>query len=357
LLAVLLAARGRWLMAGLAAGGAVLMKQPSGTVLVPLVLLALGQARPHQGWRPVGLALAGFVGVLVVVAGVLAVQGALGAAIEYVLMINLERIRTPASLGGFGGDDTLHVIWQAFRDGLAPLWLLGALGVLAAARLPARWRPVLLGWVLVDALLLLRLREVLQLAPSVALLGGWAAGSLWRAAGQAPYLGLARAAFARLALLGVLGSVVLLSSGYQQSIVMRALNERSVHGLVRSPDEFVADALAKVPPGPLYVWGEGTELYLLSQRPPAASTLNAIPLSANLPGSAARRAQLVTELQATTPVAIVVSPEAERAGTGLAVQDFSAFAALLQAAYVPLDEVSRDPKYGGWRIYVRRAAA
>lgn len=418
-LAVVLAGHGRWLAAGGAVGLAVLMKQPGGTALVPVVLLALARptdagtvghagatppvgatghsgtvvhtaatstartssgpdaagatpgsqpvlppvARPSGRGRRVALVLAGFAAPLALVAAVLAVQGGLGAAIEYVLTINLERIRTPASAGGFGGDNAPQFAWQAFKNGLAPFWLLGMAGLLASGRLTGRGRLVLLGWALVDGLLLLRLRELLQLAPSVALLGGWGASCVWQAAGQPPYLGFGRARPARLALLGGLASLVALSSGYQAAIVMRAFNERSVRGFVRSPDEFVAEALAQVPPERLFVWGNGTELYLLSGRAPASASLNAIPLSANLPAAAARRARLMDELRASRPVAIVLSPEVDRVGDGLAVEErpgdvgFPALRALLEDAYAPLAEVTHNAKYGGWRIYVRRMPA
>jgi hypothetical protein len=354
LLAVLMAARSHWLLAGMAAALGVLMKQPSGTVLAPVALLAL--VASNRRWRRVGRVMLGFALPLVLIATVLAVQGALGAALEYTVAINLERIRTPAALGGFGGDNALQIAWQAFRNGLAPFWVLGGAGLLAAARLPGQWRLVLVGWLLVDVVLLVRLRELMQLGPSLALLDGWAVGCVWQAAAQPPYLGFGRRSLARLALIGGMLSLVLLSLGYQESIVMRALNERTLHGLVRSPDEFVVDALAHLPPGPLFVWGSGTELYVLSQRHPASSTLNAIPLSANLPGAAARRARLLAELDAVPPAAIALSPEAERAGNGLDLDGFPALAQLLATAYAPVAEVASDPKYGGWRLYVRRGA-
>jgi hypothetical protein len=79
-------------------------------------------------------------------------------------------------------------------------------------------------------------------------------------------------------------------------------------------------------------------------------------LSANLPGAAARRARLLAELKALPPAAIALSPEAERAGDGLDLDGFPALAQLLARAYTPVAEVASDPKYGGWRLYVRRGA-
>jgi hypothetical protein len=353
LIAVLCAARRGWVVAGMAVGAAVLMKQPSGTVLLPLCMFALNDRRR---WRSVGLIALGLLMPLLLVGVTLAVQGALPEAIQYVVGINLERIGTPARLGGFGGDGSIQTAWQAFRDALAPFWLLGAAGVLAARALPPRWRWPLLAWFMVDALLLLRLREFMQLAPSLALLSGWAATRMWRAAAQPPYLGLASATGARCLLLGVFLSVAALSSSYQEAIVMRAINERTSHNFVRSPDEVVADALKRVPPGPLFVWGNGTELYLLSARPPVTSTLNVIPLSANLPGADERRALLMQQLESTRPIAIVVSPEVDRPGNGIALDAFPPLSAMLQQAYTPLDELARDAKYGGWRLYVLRAS-
>jgi hypothetical protein len=353
LLAVLSAVRGAWLLAGIAVAGAVLMKQPSATVLVPLCLLALNGSRRR---RRLVLLISGLLAPIVLVGAVLAAQGALQQALSYVLLINLERIGTPARLGGFGGDGSLQTAWQAFRDALAPFWLLGAAGVLAASMLQPRWRWVLLAWFFADAILLLRFREFMQLAPSIALLGGWAATRIWRAAAQSPYLGLGSAGSARTLLVVVFASLVALSSGYQESIVMRAMNERISRNFVRSPDELVADTLTRVPPGPLFVWGNGAELYLLSDRPPASSNLNVIPLSTNLTGATTRRAALMQQLRANRPLAIVVSPEVDRAGNGIALNEFPQLSALLQQDYMSVDDLARDAKYGGWRLYVLRGS-
>ncbi|MBV9168998.1 MAG: glycosyltransferase family 39 protein [Chloroflexi bacterium] len=351
--AVLFAARRRWLLAGMAVGLAVLMKQPAATALLPVCVFAVNTRRRLPAMLQV---LVGLAAPLLLVALVLQAQAALQAAISYVVMINFERIGTPARLGGFGGDGSIQTAWQAFRDGLAPFWLLGGAGALASTALPPRWRWPLLAWFVVDALLLLRLREFIQLGPSIALLGAWAATRIWRAAGQPPYAGLSTSIAARCVLVGVFASLVALSSSYQLSIVMRAINERTQRNFVRSPDEFVADALARVPPGPLFVWGNGAELYLLTDRAPASTTLNVIPLSSNLPGAQSRRAALIQQLQTTRPVAIVVSPEVDRPDNGISLRDFPQLNTLLQQDYAPVDDLVRDRKYGGWQLYVLRTA-
>jgi hypothetical protein len=346
---VLLALHRRWWLAGVAVGVGVLMKQPAALDLVPVLVLS-----GVRWWRVV----IGFAAPLALASVVLAWQGALPQAAQYVIGINLERIATPASLGGFGGDTALQSAWQVFRDGLAPFWLLGGIGLLALAApgLSRRARVTLLVWASVDALCLARLREFMQLAPSVAVLGAWGATRLLRGADRPPHLGVGARWSARAALGLAMASVVLLSATYQQSIVMRALNERGPRGFVRSPDELVADELGHVPAGPLFVWGNGAELYLLSNRAPAASSLNVIALSANLPGAGARRDQLMAQLRAQPPEAIAISPEATRAGDGLELRNFAALGDLLSTSYVE-DEVLRDPRFGGWRLFTRPPAA
>src|SRR5205823_11997276 len=183
-----------------------------------------------------------------------------------------------------------------------------------------------------------RLREFLQLAPSLALLGGLAVVCLANAASEPQHFGLNSRWPARALLVFGFATILLLAMSYEESIVMRVVNERGVRDFVRSPDEFVADELSQLPPGPLFVWGNGSELYLLTGRAPAASNLNVIPLSGNLPGSVARRARLMAELQVSQPVVVAVSPEAVRSGNGLALDAFPELDALLQASYAPDDK-------------------
>src|SRR5207248_10494675 len=93
----------RWLLPGAAVGMAILMKQPSGTALVPVLVLAVLNQRTQTAVRRAALVLLGCALPLAALAAIYAQQGALAAFVEYVLTINLERIATPASLGGFGG--------------------------------------------------------------------------------------------------------------------------------------------------------------------------------------------------------------------------------------------------------------
>ncbi len=341
-----------WLGSGAALAAATLMKQPSATTLLPIWLLALfGCRRPCAVGARVGWLVAGGLTPYVVVLGYLAWTGVLPQFLEYTLQINFQRIELPGSVGGFGWDSSIRAAWQAFREGLAPFWILGWAGV--AAALASRRPPlvILAVWALVDSLLLLRLREFIQLAPSVALLGGWALAEVWNAARIPPHFGLRSPVAARGLVVGLLASVVLLSSEFQGSVLMRALNERGPRGFALSPDERTAAMLRLLPDGPLYVWGNGAQLYLLTGRTPASRNLNIVGLSSLLPGASERRAYLLSELEGSRPRAIVVTPDVERSDEGLRIEDFSQLMALIQGEYVASDE---NRTLGGWRVYVRR---
>ena len=129
----------------------------------------------------------------------------------------------------------------------------------------------------------------------------------------------------------------------------RVLNERGVRDFIRAPEEWLADDLATLRPGPLYVWGNGTQLYLLSGRAPASRYLNAAGhLGSAWVGRDQVRAELMAELARSTPAVVAVQlgqdPEFDLEG-------FAALRDLLAREY---EVQSVADRYLTWRVYVRR---
>ncbi|MBI4493560.1 MAG: hypothetical protein HY690_12290 [Chloroflexi bacterium] len=361
-LAVLCALRGVkgapawWLGAGSAVAAATLMKQPGATVLLPVVLLGLlAPARTvHGGLVRLGLVAVGLAAPLLLVAALLQAQGALLPLVEHSFLLNFRRLGVPSTLGGFGGETALSDAWHVFRDGLAPFWVLGGVGILVALRRPWSFLVALAAWALIDTALLARLREYVQLSPSYALLGGWVLHRLWLGAGQPPHFGLDSRLAARTLLATWLGALLVLSAGYQGSVVMRAINDRGVHDFIRSPEEWVADRVQQLPAGPLFVWGNAAQIYLHADRLPASRYLNVVGLGADSFTGEEARSTLLSDLYQTPPATIVVDPKTEDPREDLALSRFPALQRLLQTAYSPLPV----PDYFyGWAIYVRRTGS
>lgn len=341
-----------WALAGASAAGATLCIQSAATVLLPVGVLALG--RPPAAWRQRGSRLlwvtGGFAAPLLAAAILLQWAGILAPWFEASVLVNVRRFGVDSALGGFGGQNALSSAWRTFREGSAPFWLLGWMGALAALGDRRRALVALVLWAAFDTATLLRLRDYLRLSPSYALLGAYALERLWAAAGSTPYLGLGSRWAARLSLVSLLGSVVALSWMLQGSVAMRFVNDRGVRGLTLSAEEWVADSVRRLPAGPMFIWGNGAQIYLRANRQAVSRFVNGAGLGAGSPGVREHWEELFADLARTPPAVIAIDPRSER-------DTSAAYARLMRFLQTSYDRAPSSELLGGWTLFVRRPGA
>jgi 4-amino-4-deoxy-L-arabinose transferase-like glycosyltransferase len=333
--AVVAAARGRALIAGVALAVAVLCKQPAAVTAIPVAWSLWRAGR----WRLLGLgAAAGGVATLVLAApfglsrvaewalfgtgGYLSVDPAdLGvAAVRLLALVGLTGafwcgpwllVIAPRAPGEADGPST--------NEGMAAWWLL--LGVSALAVLPGfRFFP----------------HYLLQLVPAVALLA--AAGSTRRPRRVRPA-----------ALLGAAAAVVALALAATQAIEPAPKVQRDLAAYVRRTTE---------PGDRILVWGNVPEVYWRSGRRPAGGYTHTEFVTGY---SGGRRHQVATEatvpevdlyrrfvarLRREQPVLVLDTAAAgERGGKDFPIANFPAVTALLRARYERVATVDHVPVY------------
>ncbi|MBI4492498.1 MAG: glycosyltransferase family 39 protein [Chloroflexi bacterium] len=359
-----------WLgAAGLLAGVAFLFKQTA--VSIPLALGAwwvweqwasgrhasplarLGAALPSAS-----VFLAGFLAPLVLASAFLATRGALGAFWEAAFVYNLAQ----ASASPFGVARGFAAgAWRVFSRSSALLWLLALGGALQALG-HIRQRPLtrlVLCWALADLLSLFlggsKFAQVyfVQLVPSFALLAALALESAWE---------LARGRMLARAYLGILVlGVFLVSNSLQAQVAMRAWNDRIPPRSSVPPEHLLALELQgqlHATPGPLFVWGDATQVYVLANGQSPSRFFHVFPLSGFFVGGSgyvARRAELLRALEDNPPHAIVVDPRTSQddpdGSLGLKLSSFPELERFIAARYRAVDEVDVG---GGWKAYKRR---
>jgi hypothetical protein len=341
----------RWaLFSGAAAAVAMLCKQPAVLTLIALGGHALWR-RAHATQNHLVPVMAGFAAVLGASVAYLGWLGVLGAFVEQVWLYNLQRVLLGYWHSAEGLRGPTIRLDRIIREAAAALFLTAAIGAVAVAFKPDRGlQRVLLWWTAASMVSIVGFREFEQIVPCFAILAAVGLGRAWRAAGR-DGLDLGHAVLGRIALLWLLATVLALSSGFQISQVRRAWFERGP-GAAPAPPETLARSLSQeVPPGRLFVWGNGAQLYELSGRDPASRFLNAEPLRTAAPEYTNSRAQLLADLLADLPPAIVLAPHSDR--PELRLDQFPELTALIHRCYAaaPLDaNVARD-----WTLYVHRA--
>ncbi len=338
-------------LAGAAAMLGVLVKQPALVTLAALVAYALPgvfRREAAAGRVMFGLAL----GVVVVLAPVVvyfAAIGALGGFVDQPWIYNVERFvdgywQTPAGL-----TSPATRIDRVVADAGGLLFVGAALGGLALWLGPARANQrLLLVWGLFSLVAIAGFREFAQVVAALALLAALGIGRVWDDAGR-DGLGLGRPVAGRLALVGIFGSIFLLTSGFQLTEVRRALYERGPRGTPADPEVVAAYLRDVAPPGPLFVWGNAGQVYALSNREPATRFVIAEFTNTSSPRVVESREEVMADLRAKPPSVIVVDPRASE--PGLQLSDYPPLQQLIQNCY----QRAGGQLPSNWGVYTRNA--
>jgi hypothetical protein len=327
------------LLAGAAAAVAGLAKQPA---LLTLVALAGHAAWRRDSTRLIGL-LIGTATTLAVAGVALAAAGSFDGFVAEAWVYNVERVLLgyfvhPAKPPVIGLDRVL----AESAGALAAVGLVGA-GIIARTK-PTTAQRVVLWWALVNVIAVTAFREFVYVVPSVAVVAALGLERFWR------WPGLDRALGRGLLLAACIGCVVLTTS-FQRVQLARARFERG-SGSALAPTEQLGWVFRRdLPPGPLFVYGNGAELYVLAARPPATPHLNAEALRSTAPGADSTRAALVGALSSNPPAVIVLAPHSDEAELTLA--EYPALRAFLQECYI--QQPTRPDIDAKWTVLLRRA--
>jgi hypothetical protein len=224
---------------------------------------------------------------------------------------------------------------RMFREAGAFLFVtaaIGALGLFTRRRSAAE--RLLLLWAASGLAAVVLLREFVEGVPSLVILAALGIGGLWSAASRGG-LGFGSALAGRLAVVGLLGAILYLSTDNQQSELLRAINDRGPRGFV-TPEEIIAGHLrgSELRPGPLFVFGNAGQIVGLSNRSVSSRYVIGEGIALPSPGAAERRAELVRELHATPPAIIVEAADAE--SSGLHDPAFAPVLQIIEDCYQPL---------------------
>jgi hypothetical protein len=105
-------------------------------------------------------------------------------------------------------------------------------------------------------------------------------------------------------------------------------------------------------PGPIFVYPDAAQVYLLADRLPATPVVNAEPLRLAAPGVDETRRTLVADLRQSQPVWVVLGPHVD--DPELRLEEFPLMQTLLAECYTPRQttpEIDRD-----WKLLERRDA-
>jgi hypothetical protein len=344
---------------------ALLAKQTAlAAAATTLVLLLFGHLRGSSKlptpWAAVAAWAAGNLAVLLPVAMLFWSAGALTEMLYAVLGFNLEYARSPSdsvlARAIFGS-------WHVFRGSQALLWILALVGAasLVANRWRPRWAPLLVTWAIADAASLFLgggrfyAYYYLQIVPSFSLLAASAIVRVWQSAVMADRERGRGLAFAHRAWLALsFAAVFSLSLSTHVPVLLRALHERALHW-VPGEAEVAAAAIRRLPDGPLLVWGDANQLYVLTDRPPASRFAPGVAVSQRWAHSNAterRRDELMEEITVHPPSVIAIDPWTKREDPDgqllLNLSSFDALRDLLRKGYrtAPADTSTFD-------VYVR----
>jgi hypothetical protein len=332
-------------VAGALAGLAFLFKQTAASV--PLALVVWWVWRRDRWLSNTVWLLAGWLIPVALTATYFAARGSLGPLWDASVGYNLTQASSSALAIPRGA---LAGAWHVFANSSALLWLLGLGGGLLVLSGGARGR-LLVCWAVADALSLClggaKFAQVyfVQLVPSLALLGALALAAGWRwtrglplARGYAALVGLA---------------IFLLSNQFQASVALRAFWERTPPHASVPLERLLA---ARLTPGPLFVWGDNSEIYLYAGVRATGRFFHTFPLShqyASGSGYLDRRAELLRTWQSAPPVVVAIDPATARddpdGSLGLNVSSFPELQALLASQYTPIESLP-----GGWQAYRHR---
>jgi hypothetical protein len=344
--------KARWLvLAGALGGVAFLFKQTALVILAGIgiwtVARSLLECRNHW-WLAVktgGLLTAGCVGVLGISGALLAVIGGLADVINQAVVFNRYYTGSPNNVNNLFSQLRTQT-WNVFADSQSGLWLaaVGALPLLCGADKRV-W--LLIAWVAASAASLLLggahllVYYYLALVPPLAVCGGWALVTLWRRIGG----------LSRVWLVVASATVLAYANQFQIAEYGRAQYSR-IQSTTHDPEEFVAGSI-KGGPGTLFVWGNGSQVYAVSGRPPASRYLHTLGLSTDFAVHdqvAPNRAELMATLHKVPPAVIAIDTPWLKKNKTL---EFPELRDLLASDYT-LTNSPTNPIFEGWEIYQHR---
>jgi hypothetical protein len=274
----------------------------------------------------------------------LAVAGSLQGFWEQPWVYNLQRFvsgywQTPAGL-----TSPATRIDRVVEQSAGLLFVGALLGGMALTFGPAAGRQrLLLVWGICSLAAIAGFREFAQVVPALALLAALGIGRLSDAAAR-DGLGLGRPLVGRVALAAIFGTILLLTSSFQLTELRRAQFERGPSGRPADPEVIATYLRESAPPGPVLTWGNEAQIYALSGRQPATRFLITEFPRLGSPWAAQSRQQLLDDLHAHPPAAIVIDPHTEE--PEIRVSGFPELAQLLDRCY---SRVPRMPPQ--WEVY------
>ena len=327
--------------AGVAAAIAGLAKQPAFLTLAALV--------GYAAWRRDRMGLVGLLigssATLGVPCGALAAVGSFDGFIAQAWVYNVER----ALAGYFVHPVQAPVIGVArvLEESAGTLVVFAVVGGVRIARMPRHTgQRVLVWWALVNLVAVTAFREFEYIVPSFAILGAFGLDYLWRQVGG---VGPLNGALGRCALLAVCAAGLVLTTSFQRVQFGRAQFERGPRAGLSVTEKIGQIVQTAFPPGPMFVYGNGAEMYLLSGRVPATAHINAEALRTTAPGADLTRADLIATLRGNPPPVIVLAPHSDEPELSLA--EYPAMRAFLNDCYIPDPAtVGLDPN---WTILVQ----
>jgi hypothetical protein len=297
-------------LAGVVGAIAGLAKQPA--------LLTLAALLGHAAWsrdrtRVTALIVGGGL-TFALVCSAMACIGALDGFIAQAWVYNVQR-----SWGGYFQHPAKPPVTSldgVLKESAGLLALFGLVGLFTLARAPLQSRQrILVMWTLVNLLAIVAFREFVYVVPSLAVVGALGFARVWR---WISILDVQRAVVARCLLLALCAASVVATTSFQRVQLARARFERGSVGRLSPTEDLGRIIRQDLPPGPLFVYGNGAEMYPLAGRMPATRYVNAEALRSSAPGVDQTRADLVATLERSPPSIVVLAPHSDEAELNLA---------------------------------------
>jgi hypothetical protein len=345
---------GRWLvLAGALGASAALFKQTGVLDLAAICIYLIVRALVDRGVaggvldaiRNCALVALGAAMVWGVTCAIFARIGVLGDLLDQAILFNILYVAAPV--------DRLNIIksglaqsLRVFTESQGGLWLAALGGVLLLPRAirTDRRLGLLIAWTAAAccsiALGNARFSQYyyIVLVPPLSLLGAWGLVALWQRSET----------FERVWIAAVAGGLLIFSGQAQAQILQDAWYQR-ITSTRWTPEENVGGALREAQ-GSLYIWGNASQVYALSGRPPASRYLHSLALSNDFlinPRAPMYRADLMAHLRANPPRWIGIDTP------WLTAQQSADFAELRQfiSEQYALANDPKNPAQGGWEVY------
>jgi len=145
----------------------------------------------------------------------------------------------------------------------------------------------------------------------------------------------------------VLGSILVLTSSFQLVELRRAAFERGPAGKPADPELIATYLRESAPPGPIFSWGNEAQIYALSGRQPSTRFLITEFPRLGSPWAAASRQQVLDDLRARPPAAIVVDPHSADEAE-IRLSGFPELSQLLERCYARVPQMPP-----AWAVYAQ----